>query len=80
VDNSITVPNGVFQFVNCSVMVFMDELSIFFNIFCVLLESGSPERSSSSTDILPAFKRECYSKTDVLLNECFPKASHQGFR
>jgi hypothetical protein len=55
--------------------VFVDEFSIFFSTFSVvLLVLGRPERSSSSNDTRPALKLECYSKTAVQLKECSAKA------
>jgi hypothetical protein len=36
---------------------------------------GLPERLSSSTDIQPALKRECHSKTTIRLKERSQKAS-----
>jgi hypothetical protein len=41
----------------------------------VLLVLGRPERSSFSTDTLPALELECHSKTAVRHKECSPKAS-----
>jgi hypothetical protein len=60
---------------DCSAMVFMMSSQIFSTFSVILLGLGSPERSSSSTDIHPALKRECHSETALQLKECSPKAS-----
>jgi hypothetical protein len=44
------------------------------NILCRFAGIDRPELSSS-TDTLPAMKRECHSKTALRLKECSPKAS-----
>jgi hypothetical protein len=56
-------------------MVFTDEFSNFFSIFCHFAGAWLPEHSSSSTETQPALKYECHSKTTVWFKECSPKAS-----
>jgi hypothetical protein len=48
---------------------------IFSTFAIVLLVFGRPERSSFSTDIRPALKREYHSKIAVWLKERSPKTS-----
>jgi hypothetical protein len=48
---------------------------IFSTFSVALLVLGRLECSSSSTDIRPALKRECYSKTAVPFKEHSPKVS-----
>jgi hypothetical protein len=57
----------------CSVMVFMDEFLIFFNIILCLPVLDSPKRSSANTQV--ALKWECHSEITVQLKEPSPKAS-----
>jgi hypothetical protein len=78
-DNSITDPSGVCKLMDCSAMVFVDDFSKFFNIFCRFAGAWSPEHSSSSTDTQPALKLECHSKTTVWLKECSLNALMKNF-
>jgi hypothetical protein len=48
---------------------------IFSTFSVVVLVLGLLKRSSSSTDIPPALKHECHSKTTVRLKDWSPKAS-----
>jgi hypothetical protein len=58
----------------CSAMVFMDELRIFPTFPVVLLVFVRPERLVPSDDTRLALKRDCHSKTVLQLKECSPKA------
>jgi hypothetical protein len=53
---------------------------IFSTFSVVLLVTGRPEHSSSSTEARQALKLECHPKTDVRLKECTPKASRSFSR
>jgi hypothetical protein len=61
-------------------MVFVVEFSIFSKYSVVLLVLGLPDRLSFSTDIQPALKRECHSKTTVLLKGCSQKSLMKHFK
>jgi hypothetical protein len=61
-------------------MVFVDEFSNFFIIFCVLLELSGPKRSSPSTDTQLASKHECQSKTAIQPKKMFSKILTKHFK
>jgi hypothetical protein len=63
------------ELMDCSVTVFIDEFSKFFNVLCRFAGTWLPWRLSSSTDTQLALNRECHSETAVRLKESSPKAS-----
>jgi hypothetical protein len=76
---SVIDSSGVCKLMDCLATVFMDEFSNFFNILCLLLVLGRPERLSSSTDTQPALKMNVIQKPLSGLKNALEKP-HKAFQ